>query len=122
MECFCGCGRKVARFPLGVRSINKRGARIANDATQVELLLQRGMQSPNARTYVAEAREALGALATAVHESKDPGPAVESQTRELLAWGRKVPAKLGAAARRSGLSEDDALAAITRGAIDPFKS
>jgi hypothetical protein len=24
-ECFCGCGRSVPRFPLGIRTINKRG-------------------------------------------------------------------------------------------------
>ena len=28
-ECFCGCGRKVPRFPLGIRTINKRGQLVA---------------------------------------------------------------------------------------------
>jgi hypothetical protein len=28
-ECFCGCGRTVPRFPLGIRIINKRGELVA---------------------------------------------------------------------------------------------
>ena len=28
-ECFCGCGRQVSRFPLGIRTINKRGELVA---------------------------------------------------------------------------------------------
>lgn len=28
-ECFCGCGRTVGRFPLGQRSVNKRGQLVA---------------------------------------------------------------------------------------------
>jgi len=28
-DCFCGCGRQVSRFPLGIRTINKRGRMIS---------------------------------------------------------------------------------------------
>ena len=28
--CFCGCGRKVSRFPLGIRTINKRGSLVTS--------------------------------------------------------------------------------------------
>jgi hypothetical protein len=28
-ECFCGCGRSIGRFPIGNRSINKRGVLVA---------------------------------------------------------------------------------------------
>jgi hypothetical protein len=27
-ECFCGCGRTIGRFPLGIRTINKRGTMV----------------------------------------------------------------------------------------------
>jgi hypothetical protein len=26
VECFCGCGTSIPKSPLGVRSVNKRGA------------------------------------------------------------------------------------------------
>ncbi len=48
MECFCGCGEKVPRLPLGVRSINKRGKIITKDVEGVEMWLRLGMKSPNA--------------------------------------------------------------------------
>jgi hypothetical protein len=28
-ECFCGCGRAVSRFPLGIRTINRRGKMVS---------------------------------------------------------------------------------------------
>jgi len=28
-DCFCGCGRQISRFPLGIRTVNKRGRMVA---------------------------------------------------------------------------------------------
>ena len=28
-DCFCGCGRRIGRFPLGTRSVNDRGKIVA---------------------------------------------------------------------------------------------
>lgn len=122
MECFCGCGEKVSRFPLGVRSVNKRGAIIASDVANVQSLIESGVKSPAAERYVRDGQAMLLALAQAVHSRSDPGPEAESATREFMRAGRVVfgDAALGRAVRESGMSDQEALEALQRGEFDPF--
>ena len=54
---------KVPRFPLGVRAVNKRGQVISNDAVGIKLLVETGMKSPSAESYVEQAMAALAELA-----------------------------------------------------------
>jgi hypothetical protein len=122
MECFCGCGRSVPRFPLGLRSVNKRGARHAADVSKIQRLLDAGMRSPTAEAYVADGEEIMERIALAVHGRTDPGPEVETASRAFLSRTRAkfTDTALGKAARRSGLDESNALDLITRGEFDPF--
>jgi hypothetical protein len=123
MECFCGCGQKVRRFPLGLRSINERGAIIASDVQSVELMLDRGMKSPNAKAFVGEGHMWMEKLALAVHNRQDAGADVEAGSREFIREGRERfgEAALGAAVRESGMGEKQAIDALILGEFDPFE-
>jgi hypothetical protein len=122
VECFCGCGQKVRRFPLGLRSINTRGAIIASDVQRVEVMLDRGLKSLNAEVFVGEGHMWMEKLALAVHDRQDAGPEVEAGTREFMQEGRERfgDAALGAAVRESGMNEKEAIDALIRGEFDPF--
>lgn len=122
MRCFCGCGQRVPRFPLGLRSINKRGLRIAKDVALIEDLLGRGLQSPNAVAFVEDGHVIEAELAEAVHARDDPGPQVEAASRDLMRRTRErfLEVRIGQAARRAGLSAEEAAVGIATGRFDPF--
>lgn len=119
MQCFCGCGRKV---PRGARAVSKRGAIISSDLAPIRELLACGLVSPAAETFVHDGEIMCARLAESVHLGADPGPEVESQTRGFMAFGRTnfSEAALGAAASRSGMSNDEAVEALKLGEWDPF--
>jgi hypothetical protein len=118
-QCFCGCGRKVK---FGARSINKRGKIIRADVRQIEMLLDGGMQSPNAEQFAHDGLALCGVLADAVHLGMDPGPEVESETRGFMAFSRENfgTAAFGRQIRQRGLSSDQAVAEVAAGEWDPF--
>lgn len=86
------------------------------------MLQESGMESPNAEAFVADGREVMEQIALALHEGEDPGPNVEAASRDFLERTREgfTHAALGRAIRASGVPEDQALAAITNGELDPF--
>jgi hypothetical protein len=123
MKCFCGCGTKVSRFPLGLRSINTRGRRIGKDVAMIESLLAQGLRSPNAEAFVGDGRALMRELADAVHTRSDPGSQVEAESRDIMRRARErfITVRIGQAARRAGLSADQAAVAMARGEFDPFE-
>lgn len=123
MDCFCGCGQSVPRFPLGVRSINKRGAIIRGDVERVEdLLAETSIQSPTAERFIEDGRRWTEVLAAAVHGRKEAGAEARVATRKLMGEGRNrfSEAGIGAASRRSGMDTEQAAAAMVSGEWDPF--
>lgn len=122
MRCFCGCGRRAPRFPLGLGSINTRGRRIGKDVALIEMLLATGLQSPNAEAFVEDGHAILSELAEAVHTRTDPGRDVETESREFMRRTRErfLSARIGQAAGRAGLKGDEAAHAMARGEWDPF--
>lgn len=122
MRCFCGCGERVSTFPLGMRSINKRGARISTDVALIDGFLRQGLRSPNAEAYVRDGHELIAELAESVHTGTDPGREVETESRDFLRRTREhfMPTRIGQAARREGLSADEAALAMVTGRFDPF--
>jgi len=120
MKCFCGCGRKVPAFSVGMRAINWRGRRIAKDVARIEGLLGSGLRSPNAEAFVEDGRRLVEELAEAVHTRTDPGLAVEAESREFMRRAREhfTVGRLGRATR--GMSADEAAAAMASGRLDPF--
>ena len=105
-----------------MRSINKRGKIIYGDIGQIAQLLAIGMDSPNAEEFVSDGKGICEGPAACVHEGVDPGPEVERLSRGFMAFARKNfgPRALGSQIRRSGLSNDEAVAAMRAGQFDPF--
>jgi hypothetical protein len=117
-RCFCECGQKVG---FGSRAVNKRGSVILGDLTKVEMLRRSGLASPNADQFVEYGRVLLAALKEAVHTGTKPGHELETETRGFMALGRQFgTAAVGRAVMRSGVSSDEAPAAIRAGKFDPF--
>jgi hypothetical protein len=119
-QCFCGCGRK-ARF--GMRAVNKRGSIINGDLATVRTLTSRGLKSPTVDVFIHDGDLLLAVLAEAVHAGVDPGPELEHETRGFMRFGHRAfgTAALGSAIRRSGMTSDEAIAAIAAGEWDPFE-
>src|SRR4051794_12758640 len=123
-ECFCGCGRIVPRFPLGMRAINARGRQVAARIETMEGLIPRATADEGAEGWYAQGDEIVEALAEAMHGDADPRLLNEGAVREWQAEGRQAErsfnlrvAALGRAVRKSGLSEEEAAQALARGEL-----
>jgi hypothetical protein len=105
-----------------MRSINRRGARISKDVALIEGFLRQGLRSPNAEAYVRDGDALMAELAESVHTGTDPGREVETESRDFLRRTRErfMPTRIGQAARREGLSSDEAAQAMVTGRFDPF--
>lgn len=118
-ECFCGCGRSIPRFPLGTRSINTRGAQVADRLAWAE---ENGVRSAEgADAWFEEGAEIVATLAGAVHGEIDARTIDEGWVREWQSFGREAQrrttagmADLGRAVRTSGLNEADAAQALAK--------
>ena len=118
VRCFCGCERKVA---FGMKAINKRGQTIGGDVARARGWLSAGVESPTAEMFVHDGDIMLATLSEAVHAGVDPGPELESETRQFMAFGRHfTESGIGAAIRRSGLSTDEVAAMMLQGQFDPW--
>jgi hypothetical protein len=64
------------------------------------MLLDRGLQSPNADAFVADGQTILSELAEAVHTRTDPGREVEAESREFMRRTRErfLSVRIGRAA------------------------
>jgi hypothetical protein len=94
---------------------------INGDLAMVRMLLDGGMKSPVAEMFVHDGEILCGQLAEGVHANFDPGPQVEAETRGFMRFGRSFgKVAFGRAVRESGMSSDEAVAALSRGEWDPF--
>lgn len=121
-DCFCGCGRNVPRFPLGMRSINSRGRQVVSRIAIMEGLIVRETADEGAQAWYELGDEIVEALAEVMHGDADPRLLDESVVRGWQADGRRAEqsykqrvAALGRAVRESGLSDDEAADALARG-------
>jgi hypothetical protein len=126
-ECFCGCGRKAPRFPLGIRAINTRGRQVVTRVARIEQLVGRDIDHAQIQQWYGDGEEIARALADAIHGEIDPRMLDESAVRAWQADGREIErvyirntAALGRAIRKSGLSDEEAAKAIALGELDPF--
>lgn len=92
------------------------------DVALIERLLASGLQSPNAEAFVEDGHALEVHLAEAVHARTDPGPEIEAESREFMRRARErfIIGRIGQAAKRAGLSSDEAGDAIAAGRFDPF--
>jgi hypothetical protein len=126
MQCFCGCGRRVA---FGLRATNKRGERLRGDSRRVEQLLEAGMVSPTATTFVEQASEWCELFATLVHVGTKPDNEQLGLSQVYLTWlglvrpfvGQFGVAYLGKRVRDANWSTDEALSLIRDGEWDPYE-
>lgn len=117
-SCFCGCGRTISRFPLGMRSINRRGALVSE-----RLATTRESAGDHAELsgWYAEGDLILEQLKAAMHGEINPRSLDEKAVREWQRAGREIQGsldtaygRLGQALHASGMSPEEAAAQLGR--------
>lgn len=118
-QCFCGCGKRIPKFPLGIRSINKRGQQVRD---RLEWAAANGVtpaSSPDLTGWFEDGHEIAQLLAGAMHGQVDPMTLDERSIRAWQAEGRSLVrqvhqrmTEMGGAFRRSGMSVEDAATAL----------
>ena len=96
-ECFCGCGRRVPRFPLGIRSINTRGRQVVNRLDHNHAVLSaagiidlEGETGPAVTDWFDEGQRIAEDLSLATHGELDPNLLDERSVRDWQARGREL--------------------------------
>jgi hypothetical protein len=130
--CFCGCGRAVARFPLGRRSINKRGTLVAERLDYASALLASDISGDDRRSEGLELLRSevskegwetnglglLREIRDAVHGDADDLRALDpDDSARWLAYGREIETvliALGLPSINAWLSGDGQAAAGVR--------
>ncbi len=90
-ECFCGCGRKIQKFPVGTRAINTRGKQVSERLAFVDdehpHLKE---QNEGIAVWVKQGYAIRAELVAAMHGETDPGALQEGAIREWQAEGRHI--------------------------------
>jgi hypothetical protein len=87
-DCFCGCGRKISRFPLGNRSINDRGRLVAERLGWAKARLGDKIDPD----WIALGVYHLTAIQTAMHGDLDPRQLDEDDVRRWQLTGAGLEA------------------------------
>ena len=123
-QCFCGCGRTIRRFPLGLRSMNRRGKQVVDRLAFVEA---HGGRDHSEFAEWLEAGNVIAAeLATAVHGEADPRAIEEGEVRDWQATGREIERTVGnpryavicGRVRERGLGGQEVARGVQRGGLD----
>jgi hypothetical protein len=89
-ECFCGCGRRISVFPLGLRQLNARGAEVAERLAHAERVFSRTTSDRQVRGWYRDGDEIVEALTTTMHGSRPLPRASEGWIHAWLATGRDI--------------------------------
>lgn len=87
-KCFCGCGRKIPKFPLGMRAINQRGQQVAERLAWFTDVTT-GHEGAFA-DWIADGKWIIGDLQSAMHGETDPRSLDESVVRNWQTHGRSI--------------------------------
>jgi hypothetical protein len=131
VKCFCGCGRSVGRWPLGVRSVNHAGQDVTERLAWARAVFGDHVDAD----WADEGDRHIEAIRYAVHGISRELLDV-SEVQRWQAYGREMEViavqqglppilvwldpeahfalEFGRWARESGLSDDEAIAEITR--------
>lgn len=125
--CFCGCGTRIPLHAFGTRTYDTRARQVVARLKITEELDGGDVGEPAIREWYEQGDALIPVLAELVHGQRPAKSVDEAAIREWQATGREIErsyirmAQLGHAMRESGLSEDEFMQAVTRGAIDPYK-
>jgi hypothetical protein len=122
-ECFCGCGRTIPKFPIGMRAINTRGRQVSERLDYVDGSYPHlKKQSEEIAAWVEQGHAIRASLMAAMHGETDAGAIPEGPIREWQTEGRHIEAFINqyvAAfakwAQDMGYSDEEALLAAARG-------
>jgi hypothetical protein len=117
MQCFCGCGRSISRFPLGIRAINRRGKLVVERLEWARAHVGEDGEPPGRPEWLASGDEIVVMLRAVVHG--EPDPELEETQNAMLA-NRAKPALDGLEVRtRRWIEEGRAVEALVvpRGAM-----
>jgi hypothetical protein len=93
-DCFCGCGRTVSRFPLGMRSINTRGRQVVERLVRNETALERApvpsRDGDDIGMWFAQGDAIVRELAAVTHGEADPRLLDERYVRQWQSQGREI--------------------------------
>jgi hypothetical protein len=127
-ECFCGCGRRIPKFPLGMRAMNKRGRQVSERLSLVEDENSHMIdENEEIAAWVEAGQGFRSELVAAMHGELDPSLVAETPIREWQAEGRNIErfikrqvAALGRWIRQEGWTPEQAIEEINRGARPPW--
>ena len=89
VACFCGCGREIPKFPLGIRSVNKRGALVSERlGWATEVFGDEGRE--RFAEWFDEGEEYVDLLQMAMHGEIDPRNSDERAIRHWMTYGRNM--------------------------------
>lgn len=129
-ECFCGCGRRIPKFPLGMRAMNTRGKQVSERLSLIQ----------DDNPHMIEENDEIAAwvfgglvykdqLAGAMHGELDPSAVEEEPIREWQAEGRNIErfvnesyARLGKWIKEEGWTPEQAAAEVKRGVRPPWSN
>ena len=86
-ECFCGCGRDIPKFPLGMRAINKRGRLVDERLEWGKALFGTSTEFDE---WFGTGEAILGDLQAAMHGELNPRSLDEDEVRQWQVYGRNM--------------------------------
>lgn len=111
MDCFCGCGKRI---PFSLRATNVRAKSINEALLRVQHLLDIGLISPNATTFIEQGTAWRARYVDGLHKGIEPD--------DYHWWSSALPFHMdfNRMVRDAGLSLDEAMARISAGKWDPY--
>lgn len=89
-SCFCGCGRNIPRFPLGIKAINTRGRQVSERLAYAQGCLQDQVD----QSWESEGLAIIETLRALMHRDIDRGQFDSildgSAVRRWQAYGREM--------------------------------
>ena len=84
--CFCGCGERVGRWPLGIRQVNLRGQHVAERLAWAKAILGENVDAE----WVAEGEHHVRMIRGLVHKTGDRRDVSEPEIRRWQEYGRQM--------------------------------
>lgn len=84
--CFCGCGEKVGRWPLGIRQVNLRGQQVAERLAWAKAIMGQELDAE----WVTEGEHHLRMIRGLVHKTVDRRDVSEPEIRRWQEYGRRM--------------------------------